>query len=49
MPLQGGGDDIYLTQWPMGDVEAQGLLKMDFLGLRNLTLLDRIRSMIHLR
>ena len=30
----------------MGDVEEQGLLKMDFLGLRNLTLLDRIRSMI---
>lgn len=47
VPLQGGGDDIYLTQWPMGDVEALGLLKMDFLGLRNLTLLDRIRSMIH--
>lgn len=46
VPLQGGGDEIYLTQWPMGDVEAQGLLKMDFLGLRNLTLLDRIRSMI---
>lgn len=47
VPLQAGGDEIYLTQWPMGDVEDQGLLKMDFLGLRNLTLLDRIRSMIH--
>ena len=46
-PLQAGGEGIYLTQWPMGDVEDQGLLKMDFLGLRNLTLLDRIRSMIH--
>ncbi|MCZ2257985.1 DNA polymerase III subunit alpha [Sporosarcina sp. G11-34] len=46
VPLQTGGDGIYLTQWPMGDVEEQGLLKMDFLGLRNLTLLDRIRSMI---
>ena len=46
VPLQKGGDDIYLTQWPMGDVEEQGLLKMDFLGLRNLTLLDRIRTMI---
>jgi DNA polymerase-3 subunit alpha len=46
VPLQSGGDDVYLTQWPMGDVEEQGLLKMDFLGLRNLTLLDRIRSMI---
>ncbi len=47
VPLQSGGEGIYLTQWPMGDVEEQGLLKMDFLGLRNLTLLDRIRSMIH--
>lgn len=47
VPLQDGGEGIYLTQWPMGDVENQGLLKMDFLGLRNLTLLDRIRSMIH--
>lgn len=46
VPLQAGGDGIYLSQWPMGDVEDQGLLKMDFLGLRNLTLLDRIRSMI---
>ncbi|MCG7335503.1 DNA polymerase III subunit alpha [Sporosarcina sp. ACRSM] len=46
VPLQSGGDGIYLTQWPMGDVEEQGLLKMDFLGLRNLTLLDRIRAMI---
>lgn len=46
VPLQAGDDGMYLTQWPMGDVEAQGLLKMDFLGLRNLTLLDRIRSMI---
>ena len=39
VPLQSGGDGIYLTQWPMGDVEEQGLLKMDFLGLRNLTLI----------
>lgn len=47
VPLQAGGDGIYLTQWPMGDVEEQGLLKMDFLGLRNLTLLERIRAMIN--
>lgn len=39
-------DELYLTQWSMGDVEEQGLLKIDFLGLRNLTLLDRIRTMI---
>ncbi len=44
VPLQEGSEGIYLTQWPMGEVEEQGLLKMDFLGLRNLTLLDKIKS-----
>jgi DNA polymerase-3 subunit alpha len=40
VPLQklSGRDDI-LTQWT--DVEKAGLLKMDFLGLRNLTILDK--------
>ncbi|MDA7951480.1 MAG: DNA polymerase III subunit alpha [Pirellulaceae bacterium] len=33
-----GKTDI-ITQWSMNDVEAAGLLKMDFLGLRNLTIL----------
>ncbi|WP_461213113.1 DNA polymerase III subunit alpha [Lacticaseibacillus sp. GG6-2] len=37
--LQTGGDGIAQTQVPMGDVEALGLLKMDFLGLRNLNIL----------
>ncbi len=37
--LQDGGDGIAQTQVPMGDVEALGLLKMDFLGLRNLSIL----------
>ena len=35
-----GKEDI-ITQWSMGDVEAAGLLKMDFLGLRNLTILSK--------
>jgi len=46
VPIESGQDGIYLTQWPMQEVERSGLLKMDFLGLRNLTILDRIRSMI---
>jgi DNA polymerase-3 subunit alpha len=46
LPIEDGQEGIYLTQWPMQDVEQSGLLKMDFLGLRNLTILDRIRSMI---
>ena len=40
-----GKQDV-ITQWPMGDVEAAGLLKMDFLGLRNLTMLSRSVQLI---
>ena len=41
LPLQQKGPDSELvTQYPMGDVEALGLLKMDFLGLRNLDVID---------
>lgn len=34
------------TQWVMGDIEKIGLLKMDFLGLRTLTLVDNSIRMI---
>ncbi len=40
-----GKTDI-ITQWSMGDVEAAGLLKMDFLGLRNLTILSKAVDII---
>ncbi len=33
-------ESMLTTQWVMGDLETVGLLKMDFLGLRTLTLLD---------
>jgi DNA polymerase-3 subunit alpha len=33
-------DGAIITQWDMGACENIGLLKMDFLGLRNLTILD---------
>ncbi len=46
-PIEKGNEGLYLTQWPMQEVESVGLLKMDFLGLRNLTILERIRSMIY--
>lgn len=39
IPLQEGNNGIALTQFAMGDVEAIGLLKMDFLGLRNLAII----------
>lgn len=41
IPLQPGSNDILLTQFTMNDVEKIGLLKMDFLGLRNLSIIDR--------
>ncbi|MCD8508670.1 MAG: DNA polymerase III subunit alpha [Bacillus sp. (in: Bacteria)] len=42
VPLQEGNDGLYLTQFPMGDLEELGLLKMDFLGLRNLSFIKSI-------
>ena len=47
IPIQSGHEDIYLTQWPMKEVEQVGLLKMDFLGLRNLTIIERILKIIN--
>ncbi len=40
------GKEEIITQWAMGDVEAAGLLKMDFLGLRNLTILSKSVDLI---
>ncbi len=40
-----GKEDV-ITQWSMNDVEAAGLLKMDFLGLRNLTILRKAVDLI---
>lgn len=42
-PIQNGAEDLYATQWPMQEVEEAGLLKIDFLGLRNLTMLAQMR------
>ena len=47
VPLQRvKGKTEVITQWAMGDVEAAGLLKMDFLGLRNLTILAKSIDLI---
>ncbi|OEG00073.1 DNA polymerase III subunit alpha [Vulcanibacillus modesticaldus] len=45
-PLQRGQEDISLTQFPMGILEEIGLLKMDFLGLRNLTIIEKTLNWI---
>lgn len=47
VPIEKGHDGIFLTQWPMQEVEQMGLLKMDFLGLRNLTMIEQIQKMIY--
>ncbi|WP_409251615.1 DNA polymerase III subunit alpha [Bacillus sp. SCS-153A] len=46
IPIQAGQGSVHLTQYPMEILEEIGLLKMDFLGLRNLTILDRIVASI---
>ncbi len=46
VPLLRLTDGEYVTQLDMHDLEALGLLKMDFLGLRNLTLLDDVRRLV---
>ncbi|CEG28189.1 DNA polymerase III subunit alpha [Bacillus sp. B-jedd] len=46
IPIQNGHNGIYLTQYSMEYLEEIGLLKMDFLGLRNLSLIEGIVSSI---
>ena len=45
VPLQ-SGDRGVITQYPMGSLEKIGLLKMDFLGLRNLTIIDNTVKLV---
>ncbi|MGD8188420.1 DNA polymerase III subunit alpha [Brevibacillus ginsengisoli] len=47
VPLQLGSEGLSLTQYPMEVLEQVGLLKMDFLGLRNLTIIQE--TLNHLR
>ena len=47
VPLQQkGSDQEVVTQVKMGDVEALGLLKIDFLGLRNLDVIDKTVELV---
>jgi len=46
VPLCLNSDKQVTTQWTMGWCEAVGLLKMDFLGLRNLTVIQNTEKMI---
>lgn len=46
VPLQKGSDYLPLTQFTMEDVESVGLLKLDILALRNLTIISDTLKMI---
>ena len=45
-PLAKSNMTKYLTQWTMDDVESVGLLKIDFLGIRYLTMISSIVEQI---
>lgn len=49
VPVQPSKEGIIITEYPMADLEKLGLLKMDFLGLRNLTIISKTIKMIKLR
>ena len=46
VPLQRNNDGQIITQYSMDDIESLGLLKMDFLGLKNLTMLNKTVTLI---
>lgn len=46
VPLQKTGDDIITTQYTMTTLEELGLLKMDFLGLRTLTVIKNAEKIV---
>ncbi len=48
-PLYRGANDEITTQFAMGDIEEIGLLKMDFLGLKTLTVISDALSSIETR
>ncbi|MBE4703812.1 DNA polymerase III subunit alpha [Spiroplasma platyhelix] len=46
LPLQTGFNNIFQTQYAMQELESIGLIKMDILGLRNLTILNKILEQV---
>ncbi len=46
VPLQRNNDGQIITQYFMEDVESMGLLKMDFLGLKNLTMIEKTLDLV---
>ena len=49
IPLYKSSTDDVTSQYDMKGLEELGLLKMDFLGLRNLTVIDKTLALINLK
>lgn len=49
VPVQPSKEGIIITEYPMADLEKLGLLKMDFLGLKNLTTISKTLKLIKKR
>ena len=49
VPLYKSTNDDITTQYDMNEIEKLGLLKMDFLGLRTLTVIDKTIGLVHKR
>ncbi len=46
VPLQRNNEGQIITQYFMEDIESLGLLKMDFLGLKNLTMIEKTINLV---
>lgn len=46
VPLQRNNEGAVITQYFMEDLESLGLLKMDFLGLKNLTMIQKTTDLL---
>ncbi len=46
LAMRGGADPMVLSQWDMEDVVERGLLKVDLLGLKTLTVIKNALRMI---
>lgn len=46
-PLQDGINGLYQTQFEASDLESLGLVKFDFLGIRNLTIIDSVITKVY--
>ena len=47
VPVSTGSDGVVTTQYTMETIEQLGLLKMDFLGLRNLTVIEKAVELVN--